>query len=78
MKRFVALFVALAVGVAFVPRAEAQTSPIRLGLTGGAATTSVGGSSVTVGNWKWGGLAGAFGQYFVARQTYIGLDANVR
>jgi hypothetical protein len=68
------LFVALAIGLAFAPRAEAQE--VRLGLTGGATTTSVGGSSVTLGNWKWGGMAGAFGQYFLARQTYIGLDAN--
>jgi hypothetical protein len=31
---------------------------------------------VTLGNWKWGGVAGVFGQYFIARETYIGLDAN--
>lgn len=74
MKRFASFAVALALVVAFAPRAEAQQ--VRLGLTGGATTTSVGGSSVTLGNWKWGGMAGAFGQYFVARQTYIGLDAN--
>jgi hypothetical protein len=49
---------------------------MRLGLTGGATTSSVGGSSVTIGNWKWGGVAGVFGQYFLARETYIGLDAN--
>ena len=74
MKRFASFAVALALVVAFAPRAEAQQ--VRLGLTGGATTTSVGGSSVTLGNWKWGGVAGAFGQYFLARQTYIGLDAN--
>jgi hypothetical protein len=74
MKRLASFAVALALVVAFAPRAEAQE--VRLGLTGGATTTSVGGSSVTLGNWKWGGMAGAFGQYFLARQTYIGLDAN--
>ena len=72
MKRLASFAVALALVVAFAPRAEAQE--VRLGLTGGATTTSVGGSSVTLGNWKWGGMAGAFGQYFLARQTYIGLD----
>ena len=74
MKRLASFAIALALVVAFAPRAEAQE--VRLGLTGGATTTSVGGSSVTLGNWKWGGIAGAFGQYFLARQTYIGLDAN--
>lgn len=76
MKRFAPLVVALALVVAFAPRADAQTSPVRLGLTGGASTSSVGGEYVSLGNWKWGGVAGAFGQYFLARQTYIGLDAN--
>ena len=74
MKRLASFAIALALVTAFAPRAEAQE--VRLGLTGGATTTSVGGSSVTLGNWKWGGMAGAFGQYFLARQTYIGLDAN--
>ena len=76
MKRLVPLFVALAIGLAFAPRAEAQTKPLRLGLTGGATTSSVGGDYFAVGDWKWGGVAGVFGQYHVARQTYIGLDAN--
>jgi len=76
MKRFFPLSLALALVLAFAPRAEAQRSTMRLGLTGGAANSSVGGSSVTLGNWKWGGVAGAFGQYFIARETYIGLDAN--
>ena len=76
MKRLAPFAVALALVLAFAPRADAQTSPVRLGLTGGATTSSVGGSSVTLGNWKWGGVAGAFGQYFIARETYIGLDAN--
>jgi hypothetical protein len=76
MKRLAPFAVALALVLAFAPRTEAQTSPLRLGLTGGATTSSVGGSSVTLGNWKWGGVAGAFGQYFISRETYIGLDAN--
>ena len=76
MKRFAPFAVVLVLGIALAPRADAQTSPLRLGLTGGASTSSVGGSSVTLGNWKWGGVAGAFGQYFLARETYIGLDAN--
>jgi len=76
MKRFVPFAVALALVLAIAPRAEAQRSPVRLGLTGGATTSSVGGSSVTLGNWKWGGVAGVFGQYYIARETYIGLDAN--
>jgi hypothetical protein len=76
MKRFLPFALALALVLAFAPRAEAQRSTVRLGLTGGASTSSVGGSSVTLGNWKWGGVAGAFGQFFVARETYIGLDAN--
>ena len=74
MKRFTVFALVLALVFAIAPRAEAQD--IRLGLTGGAVTSSVGGSSVTVGSWKWGGVAGAFGQYLVARQTYIGLEAN--
>jgi hypothetical protein len=76
MKRLAPFAVALALALAGAPRAVAQTSPLRLGLTGGATTSSVGGSSVTLGNWKWGGVAGAFGQYFLARETYLGLDAN--
>ena len=76
MKRLAPFAVALVLALALAPRADAQTSPLRLGLTGGATTTSVGGSSVTLGNWKWGGIAGAFGQYFIARETYVGLDAN--
>jgi hypothetical protein len=76
MKRLAPFAVALALVLTFAPRADAQTSTLRLGLTGGATTTSVGGSSVTLGNWKWGGVAGAFGQYFMARETYLGLDAN--
>lgn len=76
MKRFVPFALALALVLAVAPRAEAQRSTMRLGLTGGATTSSVGGSSVTIGNWKWGGVAGVFGQYFLARETYIGLDAN--
>jgi hypothetical protein len=76
MKRLAPFAIALTLIFVFAPRADAQTSPMRLGLTGGASTSSVGGSSVTLGNWKWGGVAGVFGQYFLARETYIGLDAN--
>lgn len=76
MKRAAPFAVALALALAFAPRADAQTSHLRLGLTGGAATTSIGGSSLTLGNWKWGGVAGAFGQYFFAPDAYLGLDAN--
>jgi hypothetical protein len=35
----------------------------------------VGGDYISLGNWTWGGAAGAFGQYYLARETYIGLDA---
>jgi len=76
MKRFAPLAVALALVLATAGSADAQSKPFRLGLTGGAATSSVGGSSVILGDWKWGGIAGAFGQYHVARQTYVGLEAN--
>lgn len=76
MKRFVPFALALALVMAFAPRAEAQRSTVRLGLTGGASTSSVGGDYFSVGDWKWGGVAGVFGQYHVARQTYVGLDAN--
>lgn len=75
MKRLAPFVIALALVFVFAPLAEAQDSPIRLGLTGGAVTSSVGGDYYSVGNWKWGGMAGAFGQYHVARQTYVGLDA---
>ncbi len=76
MKRFAQLAVTLLFILLGAPRADAQTSPYRLGLTGGATTTSVGGTSVTFGDWKWGGVAGVFGQYHIARQTAIGLDVN--
>ena len=76
MKRFAPLVVALALVFAFAPQAEAQTSPMRLGLTAGATTSSVGGDYYSVGDWKWGGIAGVLGQYHVARQTFVGLEAN--
>lgn len=76
MRRFVSLGLVLVLGLAVAPRAEAQSSQLRLGLTGGATTSSVGGDYISLGNWKWGGVAGAFGQYFASRTTYIGLDVN--
>jgi hypothetical protein len=75
MKRFAPLVVALALVLAFAPQAEAQSSPMRLGLKGGAVTSSVGGDYWSVGDWKWGGIAGVLGEYHVARQTYVGLEA---
>ncbi len=76
MKRFAPFAVALALVLATAGSADAQYKPFRLGLTGGASYSSVGGSYFSVGDWSWGGIAGAFGQYHVARQTYIGLEAN--
>ena len=75
MKRLMALAVALAFALAFAPQADAQDSPMRLGLKGGAVTSSVGGDYYAVGDWKWGGIAGVVGEYHVARQTYVGLEA---
>jgi Outer membrane protein beta-barrel domain len=76
MKRVTLCAIAVSLALVLPPRVEAQTGPMRIGLTGGAATSSVGGDYVQVGNWTWGGVAGAFGQYFVSRETYIGLEAN--
>ena len=76
MKRFAPFVLAFALVFAAADTAEAQTQPLRLGLTAGAVTSSVGGDYYSVGDWKWGFMAGAFGQYHIARQTYIGLEAN--
>ena len=73
MKRWIPLAALFALTLAAAPRAEAQSN-VRLGLLGGAATTSVGGDYISLGNWTWGGAAGVFGQYFLTPQTYIGLD----
>jgi len=75
MRRLIPLTVGLALALAAAPRAEAQYSQVRLGLLGGASTSSVGGDYISLGNWAWGGVAGAFGQYYLARETYVGLDA---
>ncbi len=76
MKRFAPFTVAFALVLATAGSADAQSKPLRLGLTAGASYSSVGGSYFSVGDWSWGGIAGAFGQYHIARQTYIGLEAN--
>lgn len=76
MRRLASLGLVLILGLVVTPRAEAQSSQFRLGLTGGATTSSVGGDYISLGNWRWGGVAGAFGQYFASRTTYVGLDVN--
>lgn len=75
MKRLIPLSLLFTLALATAPPAQAQSSTVRLGLLGGASTTSVGGDYINLGNWAWGGAAGAFGQFFLARQTYVGLDA---
>ena len=75
MKRLSPFAIVLALAFTLAPQAEAQTKT-RLGLSGGAATSSLGGSSVSVGNWTWGGMVGAFGTYRPARQTSIGFEVN--
>jgi hypothetical protein len=76
MKRFAPFVLAFALVFAAADSADAQTQPLRLGLTAGAVTSSVGGSSVIVGNWRWGGTAGVIGTFRPARQTAIGLEVN--
>ncbi len=76
MKRFAPFVVALALVLAGSAPAEAQTSSFSLGLSGGASYNSVGGSDVTLGDWSWGGMAGAFGSYRPARLTSIAFEAN--
>jgi len=76
MKYSAPFAIVFALVLTLAPQAEAQTSPFRLGLSGGAAASSLGGSSVQVGNSTWGGMVGAFGTYRPARQTSIGFEVN--
>lgn len=76
MHRMTPYAIALSLVLALTARGEAQTSPLTLGLAGGATYSSVGGDAVILGDWKWGGTAGVVGSYRPARQTAIGLEIN--
>lgn len=77
MPRLRILLAALVLGLAMTSTADAQSSsPLKLGLTAGAATSTLGGDDFIGSSARWGFIGGAFAAFQPSRTVSLMLEAN--